>query len=355
MYNEENFDNANYDYPLKVGYPVYKLIRAVNRQYPNNGFIDYVDVTEDIYSGQDYIIDEDLRDLINEAIQEVYIDIAKDEVFSFPTVPGQREYSLPEDCDLRDIQEVTRTFGNERMPFPPPPIPDGEMCIVSFDGNGGTGSMPNMNVQAGTTIVLPECQFVDPDGRPFLSWEDERETLHPAGESYVIYSSMTFKAIWSEVPVDPGRDVTFSINPLEGTFEDDEVSVTYEIPQGTALDHCPLVIPNEGYTFTDTWSIGEEVYTTEEIESYIVTDNILVEPILEYNPLGGEGGATPVVTPDPETPGDGGDGGEGDNPLADPTDPGRDPEDDDPLDDNPLDNGGDNNGGDNPLDDNPLG
>lgn len=77
-----------------MGYPVYKLLRAVNRQYPNNGFINYVDVTESIYDSEDEdkhrLIDEDVRDLINEALNETYIHIAKDEVFTFPTVPRSK-------------------------------------------------------------------------------------------------------------------------------------------------------------------------------------------------------------------------------------------------------------------------
>jgi len=118
-------------------YPVYKLIRAVNRQYPNNGFINYVDVKDDTYKTyhtdifgnvvedpESNIIDEDLRDIINEALNDIYKDVALDEVYSFNTVPGQIEYSLPEDCDLRDIQEVTRTgFAlNQRPVGPVPPI-----------------------------------------------------------------------------------------------------------------------------------------------------------------------------------------------------------------------------------------
>ena len=107
-----------------MGYPIYKLLRAVNRQYPNNGFINYVDVREDTYDNtEDQMIDEDLRDLINETIQEVYKDVAIDEVYSFPTVPGQNQYVLPEDCDLRDIQEVTRTYHGVRGPLPVPPPP----------------------------------------------------------------------------------------------------------------------------------------------------------------------------------------------------------------------------------------
>lgn len=75
-----------------MGYPVYKLLRAVNRQYPNNNFINFVDVNEDMPNehGEKYLIDEDLRDLINEALNETYIHIARDEVFTFPTVPRSK-------------------------------------------------------------------------------------------------------------------------------------------------------------------------------------------------------------------------------------------------------------------------
>lgn len=120
-------------------YPAYKLIRSINRTYPNNGFINAVDVNEETYEGM--IIDEDFRDIINECLQEVYKDVAIEEEFSFPTVPGQNQYVLPDDCDLRDVVEVTRTGGPgfnhpplgfippietivEGTPPPPPPPPD---------------------------------------------------------------------------------------------------------------------------------------------------------------------------------------------------------------------------------------
>ena len=102
-------------------YPAYKLIRSINRQYPNNGFINAVSVDEETYRYDDQgdplpeerrdIIDEDVRDIINECLFEIYKDVAIEEVFSFPTVPGQNQYALPDDCDLRDVVEVTRTGG----------------------------------------------------------------------------------------------------------------------------------------------------------------------------------------------------------------------------------------------------
>lgn len=166
-----------------MSYPVYKLLRAVNRQYPNNGFINYVDVREDMY-GEDANqyenpIDEDLRDLINETIQEVYKDVALDEVYTFRTVPGQNEYALPEDCDLRDIQEVTRTFVGCKAPLRPPfgPMPPVETFTVTFmvnplEGNMNGASEKFFAVESGGTLV--ELPYVTAsEGLEFVGWSYE--------------------------------------------------------------------------------------------------------------------------------------------------------------------------------------
>ena len=88
-------------------YQVYKLVRMINATYPNNGFINALDV--DVNTE----ISEDLIDVINEALHESYKEVELDEVYSFRTIPNQAEYSLPIDCDMSQIQEVTRS-----MPYP---------------------------------------------------------------------------------------------------------------------------------------------------------------------------------------------------------------------------------------------
>ena len=189
-----------------MGYPVYKLIRAVNRQYPNNGFINYVDVREDMYKSddpeKDGVIDEDLRDLINEAIQEVYKDVAIDEVYSFPTVPGQNQYVLPDDCDLRDIQEVTRTFWAAGCPVPPPcgPGPEPEIWFeVTFYPGEATGEMDPIPVKQGDTFTFPECTFTPPEGKIFEYWEvdgEESDMHYQPGDEIEAQSFITAYAIW---------------------------------------------------------------------------------------------------------------------------------------------------------------
>ena len=203
-----------------MGYPVYKLIRAVNRQYPNNGFINYVDVREDMYDTDDpetnKVIDEDLRDLINEAIHETYIHIARDEVFSFPTVAGQNQYQLPEDCDLRDIQEVTRTFRGVPIPPPPPvepgPGPDPQydhtvMFMVSTS-HATLSHTEGTELDNGTVFYtvpngdcVPEVPTVNTvDGYIFIGWSPDGETIVPVEDilQTQVLNGITYTGIFEE-------------------------------------------------------------------------------------------------------------------------------------------------------------
>ena len=230
-----------------MGYPIYKLLRAVNRQYPNNGFISAVDVTEETMDG---LIDEDLRDLINETLQEVYKDVAIDEVYTFPTVPGQREYVLPPDCDLRDIQEVTRTYQGHRGPLAPPPEPGPgpeplpDIVEATFDANGGTGLMPPLEVEFGNTIVLPECTFIAPEGLQFKCWQDNAGFNYDPGDEITLYENETYSAIWQDIDPEPVWGV--------------DIRIYVATPSGTGILHYQLLGQEEQ---TMTINYGDIGYT----------------------------------------------------------------------------------------------
>ena len=198
-------------------YPVYKLIRAINRQYPNNGFISAVDVTEELNDG---LIPEDFRDILNECIQDVYKDVAVDEVWTFPTVPGQKEYSLPEDCDLRDIQEVVRKY---TRPVPPPPPPlkthceiNAPTCEITYTpvaraqdgedvGISGTGEMAPEEIVLGSEYTFPESTFTPPTGMEFDGWRIfdkdyyHQNRVYDVGDTITIYADLTVSAVWKGV------------------------------------------------------------------------------------------------------------------------------------------------------------
>lgn len=315
-----------------MSYPIYKLLRAVNRQYPNNGFINYVDVREDMYNHD--LIDEDLRDLINETIQEVYKDVAIDEVYSFPTVPGQNQYVLPEDCDLRDIQEVTRTYQGWRGPLCPPPGPPPLTPVYTlfFDSNGGTGEMEPLECNIGESITLPECEFEPPEGKQFAAWEVNGTIYYP-GDTVQMEGDFIATAKWSDVDPAPVWDhfVQFQIGNDYGTLSAPSGTMVgtstaiYDNSTSSFLPELPTVTPYEGLTFLG-WSVTGW-------EADIVPDATILATQIDrdyyyYGVFSGEGGtdidpapdweddsedpapiwddeqtpATPSVTPEDESP-----------------------------------------------------
>ena len=296
-----------------MGYPVYKLLRAVNRQYPNNGFINYVDVREDMYDTDDEstnkIIDEDLRDLINETLQEVYIHVARDEVYSFPTVPGQREYSLPEDCDLRDIQEVTRTF---RKGWPGPmPHMDEHTAFIVLDNNGGTGYMETIRAEVGDTIEVPECTFTPPSGKTFDHWEDEEGNVYNEGDDFVVEGNNTLKAVWKNR--EPHYRWVHEITLRNSVNDENYITVGVTEDGETTTTDLYYNQTLKLYTGTTTGTLGDN-YDAVNVTFYGST-LLNLDMTQEYTENTTIDITHPIVPPGGETPGDNGDGGDGDNPL----------------------------------------
>ena len=91
----------------------------------------------------------------------------------------------------------TRTLNDE----PPPWEGDlGDGCTVSFNSNGGTGTMTAENISGGDTYTLPDCTFTPPSGKQFLCWADTEGTQYNSGTQYYVSCNVTFYAIWEDIP-----------------------------------------------------------------------------------------------------------------------------------------------------------
>ena len=71
-------------------------------------------------------------------------------------------------------------------------------CTVTFDANGGSGSVKALTVLEGDSITLPSNGFTAPDGKVFDKW-----SAGNPGDSVVVNADMTIKAIWKDAPVTP--------------------------------------------------------------------------------------------------------------------------------------------------------
>ena len=69
----------------------------------------------------------------------------------------------------------------------------GTKYTVSFDGNGGGGTMDSLQVSEGTKYTLPSNGFTPPAGKKFYKWDKGN-----VGEEITIDSNITIKAEWIE-------------------------------------------------------------------------------------------------------------------------------------------------------------
>ncbi len=134
-------------------------------------------------------------------------------------------------------------------------------CTVSFDKNGGTGSVNSFSYASGKEYTLPECTFTAPTGKTFDKWEINGKN-YAAGESVVISGDTTIKATYKIIP----RIVTFN---MKG--HDEDLSQTVEYGAKAIQPEAPAA---EGYTFGG-WYSDENCETAFDFDKAITEDTIV--------------------------------------------------------------------------------
>ena len=179
----------------------------------------------------------------------------------------------------------------ERTVTPPAPTE----FIVTFDGNGGTGSMEPVTVEEGSRYVLPACGFTAPDGQEFKAWEIGGVEYN-AGDGYVVLGNTEIKALWKDSAVIPTTfTITFNANGGTGSME----PVTVEEGSRYPLPACGFIPPVNMQFSGWALSAGGSVIADGAI---MVTSNITLYAIWEPVPVNefviffdGNGG-TPAVS-----------------------------------------------------------
>ena len=141
--------------------------------------------------------------------------------------------------DNRDVKEVTYKYdtGNAKIgkvAFTLKTEVPAKYITISFDPNGGTGTMKPMRVKAGVGYTLPECTFTPPEGKEFAGWLAVNGKVYPAGEIVSSVSSSVLKATWKDKEV---AEVTISFDPNGGAGTMQPMKVKsgeeFELPECT--------------------------------------------------------------------------------------------------------------------------
>ena len=148
---------------------------------------------------------------------------------------------------------------------------------VTFDANGGEGSMDAVNVQAGE-YTLPECEFTAPSGMQFKKWS-VNEVEKAVGDIIEITEDTVVKAIWENIPtpisfasatiVEPaaGENPSYIITPTDS--DKYTVSVNYwHINEGNydTMQPTDTFIAGKNYGLRVTFLANNGYEFTQDVE-----------------------------------------------------------------------------------------
>ena len=166
--------------------------------------------------------------------------------------------------DNRDVKEVTYKYdtGNAKIgkvAFTLKTEVPAKYITISFDPNGGTGTMKPMRVKAGVGYTLPECTFTPPEGKEFAGWLAVNGNVYPAGHDVYSTYDQSLKATWKDKEV---AEVTISFDPNGGTGTMQPMKVKsgeeFELPECTFT-------PPEGKEFAGWLAENGKVYPAGDI------------------------------------------------------------------------------------------
>ena len=135
---------------------------------------------------------------------------------------------------------------------------------ISFDPNGGTGTMQPMKVKSGENFTLPECTFTPPEGKEFAGWLAVDGTVFPAGDIVLSFSSSVLKATWKDKEA---AEVTISFDPNGGTGTMQSMKV--KSGENFTLPECTFT-PPEGKEFAGWLAVNGNVYPAGNVATFSI-------------------------------------------------------------------------------------
>lgn len=141
-----------------------------------------------------------------------------------------------------------------------------QLVNISFDSNGGTGTMASVTVEKNSKYVLPACSFTPPTGKIFDKWD--AGITGKQNDTIIVDNDLIIKAIWKNVQA----EITF--DPGDGTGTMDTVYVDKHSKY--TLPACSFTAP-ESKIF-DKWE-WETSNTGQPGEKIAVDTNLIIKAI----------------------------------------------------------------------------
>ncbi len=165
--------------------------------------------------------------------------------------------------------------------------------LVSFVGNGGSGTMSNVSVIDGQQYTLPACTFTAPANMTFKSW-NIGGTEYAVGAILTINTDTTVIAVWKELVKDPEKVETPVISPNGGTFSGSQtVTLSTETAAATIYYTIDGTVPTtESLVYSEPFTISSSM----TVKAFAVKDGMTGSDIASASftkSSSNSGGSTP--------------------------------------------------------------
>ena len=176
-------------------------------------------------------------------------------------------------------------------------INDGKSYAVTYDPNGGTGTVADSNRYAQNKLakVLSSDGLIAPEGKVFLGWNTKAdgtgEMKYPGG-SVLVTGNITLYAVWGNKT--PGTTLVYHAN--DGS--DQKITEPYANNATVTLKGKDTFM-RSGYTFSSWNTQADGKGTSFKPDDKVIVDNIEsndLYAIWTENSSGGGGGRKPTVT-----------------------------------------------------------
>jgi uncharacterized protein (TIGR02145 family)/uncharacterized repeat protein (TIGR02543 family) len=178
---------------------------------------------------------------------------------------------------------------------------------VTFNANGGGGTIPNQRAQVGDPIPLPDGSRLSRNSYTFGGWNTNSAGTginYNVGSYYTVTGDVTLYAVWNNVPVTM-YTMSFNANGGNGSVSNQiaQAGSTITLPNGNGL------LSRSGYAFSGwntnssgngtTYSAGSSFSVTDDVTLYAKWE-IIPTYTITFNANNG------TVSPTSGTTGDGG-------------------------------------------------
>ena len=144
---------------------------------------------------------------------------------------------------------------------------------ITFNGNGGSGSMEPVTVKAGTNYILPACGFTAPADQKFKAW-GIGGAEYKVGDSYTVDRDTEIKALWENSVITPTTYTVTVGNDGNGTG----TATPSTAAAGTEIRLSAT--PKTGYHFKE-WEVISGGVTIKDDKFLMPNDNVEVKAIFE--------------------------------------------------------------------------